>query len=149
VSKVCPQTSLFTIFRQIANFLMLNLSLCCVCIYLGLEIRGNLGLKSNLLNLKSVEGFPREGSTPSLGIFSLRTRTRKRVRGKRIFPRVVRFGGRILGRGKLPLLKSEATRDGFPSQKPAGQATPSLGTYSPNGFSGFIHFSVSSVFPKV
>ena len=32
----------------------------------------------------------------------------KRVRGKRIFPRVVCIGGRRLGRGKHPLLKSGA-----------------------------------------
>jgi len=34
--------------------------------------------------------------------------------GKRSFP-CCRVGGRILGRGKLPLLKSGATRDGFNS----------------------------------
>jgi len=53
VPKVCPEASFFEILGIKKIFLTLIVSLCYVNVYLGLEIR-NLGLKSNLLNLKSV-----------------------------------------------------------------------------------------------
>ena len=78
--KVCPETSFFEILGVKKKFRTLIVSLCFVNVYLGLEIRGNLGLKSDLLNLKSVEGFPREGSTPSLGIAPFPERESKRAK---------------------------------------------------------------------
>jgi len=47
-------------------------------------------------------------------------RGQQKVRGKSIFPRVVGIGGRtISGRGKHPLLKSEArTRGQYPPPPP-------------------------------
>jgi len=82
--------------------LALTVSIYYASVYPGLEIKGNLGLKSNILDLNPLGITPREGSSPSLGTFE--NPNGVKGYGKKNFSHAVRLGkGNIKGKVARPL----------------------------------------------
>ena len=78
----------------------LTVSICYASVYSGLEIRGNLGLKSNILDLNPLGITPREGSSPFLGTFE----NPNEAKGKREkdFPSSSPLRGENIRKGEAP-----------------------------------------------